>query len=551
MQELFDQRRYLIPFRSALLPQIFTDVLVIGTGVAGLSSAIRAAGSADVIVLAKSSADQSNTSWAQGGVAAAIGPDDSPDNHALNTLEAGADLCDEPVVRNILREAPRKMRELIDLGMPFDRKSDGQLALGREGGHDHFRILHADGDATGAALSRTLLEACRKNEQVRLFENCFALDLLSDEGRCCGAITHHRRYGLQVIWAKATILATGGSGRVYRESTNPPVATGDGLAMAYRAGADVADLEFVQFHPTTLYVAGASRSLITEAVRGEGAQLVDSRGRRFMTQVHERAELAPRDVVARAILDQVHQHQQNVFLDPTPIGPKRFAKRFPGISRLLRRFDITPGSDLIPVRPAVHYHIGGVWVDADGRSSLSGLFACGECACTGLHGANRLASNSLLEGLICGQQTAEAVLGQISDQPSMPHKIISDIRPPDRGELDLADVRSTLRSAMWRHVGIQRDGGRLGVVAERFDFWGRYTLDKIFDDRAGWEVQNLLWVGALIVRAAAERTESRGTHYRTDFPSTDPKQRHHLIWSKQKSGPRRRPVVDAADAVAP
>jgi L-aspartate oxidase len=543
MHGSFDERRYLIPFRSALLPQIFTDVLVIGTGVAGLSAALSAATDADVIVLAKTEPSESNTSQAQGGIAAAMSPEDSAANHAANTLEAGAGLCDEPVVQRILADAPRQMQQLIDLGMPFDQDANGQPALGREGGHDHHRILHADGDATGRALSSTLLNAVRSNDQIRLFDQCFALDFLGDDGRCLGAITHHARYGLQVIWARATILASGGSGRVYRESTNPHVATGDGLAMAYRAGAEVADLEFMQFHPTTLYVAGASRSLITEAVRGEGATLVNNQGERFMVPIHERAELAPRDIVARAILDQVHRHQQHVYLDPTPIGAERFVQRFPGISRVLRQFDIDPGKDLIPIRPAAHYHIGGVWADEAGRTNLSGLYACGEAACTGLHGANRLASNSLLEGLICGEQTGLAALADTANRPILPIKIISDIPPSSRGDLDLHDVRSTLRAAMWRHVGIERDGSHLEAVSERFDYWARYTLDKIFDDRTGWEVQNLLWVGAMMIRAAAWRTESRGTHFRTDYPESDPSFAHHVLWQRNREAVRQIDVV--------
>jgi L-aspartate oxidase len=315
--------------------------------------------------------------------------------------------------------------------------------------------------------------------------------------------------------------------------------------MAYRAGAAVSDLEFVQFHPTTLYVPGAARKLITEAVRGEGAHLVDAGGRRFMKDVHEGAELAPRDVVSRAILRQLGAGGGNVFLDARPIGGERFARRFPGITRLLKKFDIDPGRDLIPVRPAAHYMIGGVLADADGATNLEGLYACGEAASTGLHGANRLASNSLLEGLVCGEAAGRSCERSVREGPGVPPKLVSDIRPSDRSELDVADVRSTLRSVMWRHVGIERDGARLAEIGEMFDFWARYTLDKIFDERAGWEVQNQLLVGALITRAAGWRAESRGTHWRNDTPEPRPELRVHASWRRGEAEPRTEPVRHA------
>ena len=553
MHPTFDERRYLIPFRAALLPQIFTDVLVIGSGVAGLRAAMAAAQHSDVIVLAKSKLDQSNTAWAQGGIAAVVDETDTFADHIRNTLDAGAGLCDEPVVRKVVEAGPRLVRELIELGMPFDRDLAGHLHLGREGGHTAHRILHADGDATGWALAQTLLKVVAANERVRLFDQCFALDLLTDGdggNRCLGAITHHPRYGLQMIWAKATIIASGGCGQVYRETTNPTVATGDGLAMAYRAGAEVADLEFMQFHPTVLYVAGASRALITEAVRGEGAYLVDRSGHRFMVGEHELAELAPRDIVSRAILRQLSRGDGNgVFLDARHLGHDFFAQRFPGITKLLAQFEIDPGEHLIPIRPAAHYMIGGIWVDDQNRTTIDGLYAAGEAACTGLNGANRLASNSLLEGLVCGEEAGRLCREHVetaSGAPKLPVKLVSDIRPSDRSELDLADVRSTLRAVMWRHVGIERSGPRLNEVGEMFDFWARYTLDKIFDDKAGWEVQNLLMTGAMMVRAAAWRGESRGTHYRTDHPAADPAARVHDLWKRHRRGVRVVPVREDA-----
>ena len=341
-----------------------------------------------------------------------------------------------------------------------------------------------------------------------------------------------------MIWAKATIFAAGGCGQIYRESTNPPVATGDGLAMAYRAGAKLADMAFMQFHPTVLYVAGASRSLITEAVRGEGAHLIDHDGHRFMPEYHEAGELAPRDVVSRAILAQMAKTNfTHVYLDCRHIGADRFASRFPGISELLRNFDIDAATDPIPIHPSAHYMIGGVHTDDHGRTNLTGLYAAGEVACTGLHGANRLASNSLLEALHFGRAAGKTCRESIGESPG-PAKVISDIRPSERSELNLADVRSSLRSVMWRHVGIEREGDRMPEVAEMFDFWARYTLDKIFDDRAGWEVQNMLQVGALITRAAHWRNESRGTHYRVDAPDPDEPFRVHDIWRRGETAPQ-------------
>ncbi len=596
MYPLLDNRRYLIPFRSALLPQIFTDVLVIGSGVAGLSAALAAASNADVIMTAKGSLEQSNTYLAQGGIAAVIGagtdpsppaptptaPDpadhDSLDLHVADTLKAGAGLCNEQVVRAVIDAAPACIDQLVAWGMRFDRADpDGHrgLAMGREGGHSMARVLHAAGDATGKELVRTLDQQARACERIRRFDHCFALDLLTldgpadrvtaagaldqpiNAGRCVGAITHHPRYGLQVIWAGATVLACGGCGQVFRESTNPPTATGDGLAMAYRAGAKLADMAFMQFHPTTLYIAGAARSLISEAVRGEGALLVDRSGYRFMPDYDPRAELAPRDVVSRSILAQLAKtHFTHVYLDCRPIGTDRFAKRFPGIFALLKRFGLDPGKDLVPVHPSAHYMVGGVHTDTEARTNLAGLYACGEVACTGLHGANRLASNSLLEGLVFGRRAGQVCLemlnpnrseGQAGDRPA---KIVSDIRPSDRSELDLDDVRSSLRSVMWRHVGIERSGDRLAEVAEMFDFWARYTLDKIFDDSHGWEVQNLLLAGALITRAAVWRTESRGTHYRVDHPQPEDTFRCHDLWRRGAPKPDTLPIEQRAPAPA-
>ena len=549
------ERRYLIPFRSQLLPAIFTDTLVIGSGVAGLRAALAAAEHGDVIVAAKDALDLTNTAWAQGGIAATIAADDSADAHVADTLEAGAGLCEPEPVRALVEEGPREVERLIEIGMRFDRDASGALALTREGGHGRRRIVHTDGDATGRELSRALLAACRQDPRIRLFEKCFALDLVTSgtsrrgEDRVLGAITHHPKYGLQIIWARATIVATGGMGQLWRETTNSRIATGDGVAMAWRAGAQVADLEFEQFNPTALYVAGAARSLISEAVRGEGAHLVDRAGRRFMEGRHALAELAPRDVVSRGIIEHLASTQEpNVFLDARGLGSAGFETRFPGLFRLLSGYGIDPGTALIPVMPAAHYTIGGVWTDLDGRTNVPGLFACGEAACNGLHGANRLASNSLLEGLVFGRRAG--VAAATADGGARGNiRIVSDIRPSEKGELDLVDVRSSLRSAMWRNVGIVRAGNRLADALDMAHFWCRYSLDKIFDDLAGWEIQNMLMCATLVAEAARAREESRGTHTRSDFPAMRASEAHHRLYSAMHGRPVHRAVGAATAAV--
>ncbi len=543
-QPIYDERRYLIPFRTGLLPQIFCDTLVIGSGVAGLRAAIGAAQGGDVIVCAKDSLDLTNTAWAQGGIAGVLRQDDSIEAHIKDTMTAGAGLCDEPAVRLVCTDGPERINELIKWGMQLDRGRDGELLVGREGGHNASRVYHAGGDTTGMELERCLIERVRSESRVRLFDRCFVIDLLTASDQIgspvVGAMTWHTRYGLQVIWARTTILAAGGAGQIYRETSNPRVATADGISMAYRAGASLADMAFVQFHPTTLYVPGAARALISEAVRGEGAHLLDHAGNRFMHTVHDLAELAPRDIVSRAIIKQIAmQGGKHVWLDCRHLD--RFATRFPGIHATLESFGLDPATDLIPVHPAAHYMIGGVRTDLRGWTDIGNLMAVGEASCTGLHGANRLASNSLLEGLVMGAIAGEEAAARVGDHPVSPMAIVSDVEASSRAELDLGDVRSSLQSAMWINAGIERTGSKLVDAMDMFDFWARYTLDKVFETPEGWEVQNMLMTGWLVVRSALARSESRGTHWRAAHPETDAKAMHS-VWRRGRPDPIGVPV---------
>jgi L-aspartate oxidase len=557
VHDLFDKRRYLIPFRSTLLPQIFTDTLIIGGGVAGLRAAVAASEKGgDAILLSKGPFDSTNTAWAQGGVAGVLREDDSTEAHARDTIDAGGGLCDERAVRAMVEEGGAALAELIDWGIRFDRDPvSDELQTGREGGHSASRIYHSDGDATGREFQRLLLSRAIASESLRVFDGCFALDLITpgdDPGSpVLGAITHHPRFGLQMIWARTTILASGGAGQLYRETTNPRGATADGLAMAYRAGATLADLAFVQFHPTTLYLPGANRALITEAVRGEGAHLLDLAGHRFMTEVHEMAELAPRDVVSHAIVSRIAQQGgSHVLLDCRHIDG--FDARFPGITALFSRFGLDPRRDLIPVHPAAHYCIGGVRAGVDGNTDVPGLLAIGETACTGFHGANRLASNSLLEGLVAGARAGRLARERAAGAAGEAHpvQVVSNIPPSNHGEIDLIDIRSSLRSAMWRNAGIVRTGSKLADTNEMFDFWARYTLDKVFDEPEAWETQNLLTAGALVARAAEARRESRGCHNRTDYPERDDAFAVHDLWRRGRPEPVTVPRDELESGVA-
>jgi L-aspartate oxidase len=523
-------RRYLVGFDPRDLAHHFTDVLVIGGGVAGLRAAMGIDEPLRVLVVTKDQVRESNSAYAQGGIAGVLDPEDRFDDHIADTLAAGKGLCDEEVVEQVIREAPERIAELIAWGTEFDRV-DGRVALGREGGHSHARIVHALGDATGREVMRAVIHRARTRPNLRIWQNSFTIDLLSHEGRCRGAIVWDRRRGPSLVWARAVVLATGGAGQLYRETTNPSIATGDGLAVAFRAGAELRDMEFMQFHPTVLYIAGSSRHLLTEALRGEGAYLRDRNGHRFMPDYHPDAELAPRDDVSKAIVAQMAKTQHpNVYLDLSHLNAAHVRERFPGIDGLCRGFDLDITRDSIPVRPGAHYMVGGLTVDLDGRTTLPGLWAAGEVTSSGLHGANRLASNSLLEGLVHGARAAEDIARALGEAPTLLEvpPVSAPPPPPLREPLDVADIRNALRAVMWRNVGINRTAQGLDEAAEQVDRWCRYVLATGFDDPAGWTLQNMLTVARLMIAAASAREESRGVHARSDFPATDPAWAHHI-----------------------
>ncbi len=519
----FPTPRYLVPFHPKQVPHYFTDLLIVGGGLAGVRTALGTDPRLSVLIITKDGLQDSNSSHAQGGIAGVVDPEDRFEDHVADTLSAGGSLCDPAVVRQVIYEAPRRIEELIAWGTHFDT-AEGRLALGREGGHGHSRIVHALGDATGKEVMRAVTDRLLHLEHVKVWEKTFTTDLLTLDGVCRGAITWNPKHGKTLVWAKQTILATGGAGQIYRETTNPFVATGDGLALAYRAGAELRDVEFVQFHPTVLYIAGGSRSLISEATRGEGAYLVDRHGHRFMPDYDSRAELAPRDVVSLSIVSQMEKTRHpNVYLDMTHLDPRRVMSRFPGIAAICAEFDLDITRDRIPVRPGAHYMMGGVTVDLEGRTTLPGLWAAGEVSSSGLHGANRLASNSLLEALVYGAHVSEgascAALGQKDAFSALP---IENPRVDSTGEpLNLDDIRNALKSLMWRNVGVRRDGDALAEARQTVKQWCRYVLARQFNDPGGWELQNMISTARLMIEAALEREESRGAHVRTDYPALD------------------------------
>jgi L-aspartate oxidase len=515
--------RYLVAFNPKRIPHHFVDVLVIGGGIAGMRATMAIDPRLSALVVTKDRLSESNSAYAQGGIAGVLAPEDRFEDHVDDTLTAGADLCNREVVEMVIREAPAHIRQLIEWGTVFDHEEDGDLLLGREGGHSHHRIVHALGDATGKEIMRAMITRARDVLKAQMWQDTFTIDLLTHDGACRGALVWNKDHGRTFVWAKQTILCTGGVGQVYRETTNPAVATGDGHAIAYRAGVELRDMEFMQFHPTVLYIAGSSRTLITEAIRGEGALLVDASGERFMPSYDPRAELAPRDVVSQAIADRMLEtHHPCVYLDLSPLDPAHALRRFPGIARSCAEFGIDITRDRIPVRPGAHYMIGGVTVDLNGRTTLPGLWGAGEVTSSGLHGANRLASNSLLEGLVYGARAgagaSEAALEMPDTYQAIPLK--NTATHPSGEPLDLLDIRNSLKSLMWRSVGVIRDGKQLAEAAKTVNQWCHYALSRQFAEPEGWELQNMLTVARTMIEAALVREESRGVHSRSDFPDS-------------------------------
>lgn len=535
MKSGFSPQRYLTAFNTREIPHQFADVIVVGTGVAGLRAAIEAARHCSVLLLSKEICEETATAYAQGGIAAVLDAADSVEQHVEDTLSAGCGLCDPKIVRAVVSEGPDRVRELLEWGAHFDR-DEGRLVFTREGGHSRARILHADGDSTGAELMNTLIRTARCSPKIGWRENCFAIDLLTDDHACMGVLAADRG-GVFLARGHQVILAAGGCGRIYRETTNPPIATGDGIAMACRAGADIENVEFVQFHPTTLYLAGASRVLISEAVRGEGGRLVNRHGEQFMKNYHLLGDLAPRDVVSRAILEEMDRTRDtSMYLDLSHMKPEDVYRRFPRIKRLCASFHLDISRHPIPVRPSAHYMVGGVKTDALGRTTLRNLYAAGETASTGFHGANRLGSNSLLEGIVMGCR-AGGLAGETASKRKTPLKplLVKNAGELETaGELDLTDVENSLRSLMWRMGGIVRSGQTLETALERVRFWQSYVLNRRFTETRAWELQNMLTVAEMALRAALMREESRGVHYRKDFPETNDRKWKHAIILRRK-----------------
>jgi L-aspartate oxidase len=507
---------------DTLLPVMTTDFLVIGSGVAGLCAAIELSQYGKVLVLTKAEATAGSTGYAQGGIAVALSEEDEIIFHYEDTIAAGAGLCDEKAVSVLVEEGPERIREMISWGAQFDRVG-AKLAFTREAAHSKNRIVHAQGDSTGKEVERTLLSRVKTLKNVRKLDFHVTIDLFVQEGVCMGAfLLDEKGRKVYAVTARATILATGGAGYLYHHTSNPTVATGDGMAMAFRGGAELADMEFVQFHPTTLYFPGAPFFLLSEAMRGEGGRLLNIYEKEFVHKYHPDKELAPRDIVSRAIVTEMAEtHSPHVYLDLTHLAPAFVRKRFPQIYATCLSYGIDISQEKIPVSPSAHYMMGGIRTDLDGAATLPGLYAAGEVACTGVHGANRLASNSLLEGVVFGARAGKASARYAEKITALPGSVANPFRDRDlRGKDDRPEVdqvRGVLRKMMWDEVGIIRSKASLSRALESIEEWDP-LLSPFYPYRRGLELQNMITVADLITRAALKREESVGAHYRTDFP---------------------------------
>lgn len=542
-----EMRRYIVPWHPEEVSVYSTEVLVLGSGIAGLYTALKASESLEVTVLTKKEIPESNTRHAQGGIAVALDEDDSPSLHYEDTLYAGAGLCDPEAVRALVVDGPRRVEELIGMGANFDQLN-GHLAFTREAAHSRRRILHAHGDATGGEIERTLVAQTLSNSKISVKEERFVLDLLKNaQGEIIGVLSlNEKDQNLEIYLARAVVLATGGLGQLYCYTTNPEVATGDGIAAAFRAGAELMDMEFVQFHPTALFIPGAPRFLISEAVRGEGAKLLNSQGEQFMESIPGK-ELAPRDVVARAIWKE--QMKGQVFLDFRPLGREKVLNRFPMIYQTCLEYGVDVLVNPLPVAPAAHYMMGGVRTNTQGRTNLPYLYASGECACNGVHGANRLASNSLLDGLVFGGRIVEDIMGisrpmpQLSDIISLDKEVISQSvgkgYKSEKPERKLE--RKELQELMWEYVGIEREEEGLEKALTLIEDWGiSFKPSRSVEEL---ELENLLTVGRCVARAARARIESRGGHFRSDYPVIDDlRWQNHSIQERETEDVRCVPI---------
>lgn len=512
-------QRYLMNFDTRRLETRQTECLVIGSGVAGLTAACQLARHGHhVLLVVRDTLQDSNTSKAQGGIAAALGQDDNPQLHLEDTLTAGAGLSNESVSRMVVTEGPEDIRWLAANGAEFDRNEDGTIALGREGCHSRHRIVHSHGDATGAEVARALNAMAAQEKNIKVLEGCYVVDLLTHQGRCFGAVAlwHGRKICLR---AKHTVLAAGGLGRLFQHTTNPEGATGSGMAMAARAGAELADMEFVQFHPTALALPGCPNFLISEAVRGAGAHLLNAEGRRFMPECHPMAELAPRDVVARCIFREMTKAEvSHIWLDARHI--ENVTEKFPMIAATCRDYGVDIARDLIPIAPAAHYMMGGVHTDIWGRTNIEGLYACGEVACTGLQGANRLASNSLLEGLVFGRRTA-VIIGKTRLPQAEAGLFWREDSLAEEHPKDIAGAMAKCQQLMSRYLGIVRTAKEMAIGEAALQQLAIIYQGKSAASPQELDLQSALICGDLIFRGAQRRQESRGAHYRADFPEED------------------------------
>ena len=523
--------RYLVNLNPDKLKRIRTDYLVVGAGVAGLKTALELASDGEVTVLTKESFSETNTKYAQGGIAAPWSNDDSPKLHFEDTIEAGAGLCNSQAVEILVRQAREQIKKLAAWGVDFDQEA-GDFALTKEGGHSKARVLHAGGDATGKEINTTLAQQAQANPQIKGEDSSFVLDLITDGGACYGAYVYDKKRDEHLIYqARAVILATGGSGQLYSFTSNPQVATSDGIAIAYRAGAEVMDLEMMQFHPTVLNLEDVEAFLISEAVRGEGAKLRRTDGTRFMPSYHQLAELAPRDIVARAIKQEIRKQDKDyIHLDLTELEIDFIKTRFPTIYKKCRAAGLEISQDYIPIKPAAHYFMGGIKIDIDARTNLQRLYACGEAACLGVHGANRLASNSLLEALVYGQRAAEKI-------KEADYEHITKLSYEDQGkkkaDLELNSLRLDIQGLMMNYLGIIRDESglkeNLNYLEQKLDL-----LELELNGVEAWEVQNMLTTAYLMTKFALLRNESRGAHYRSDYPKSQKDWQKHIVMQRQK-----------------